>query len=434
MSSGVLNGGAGGGMGVAALPGRARAAGKAEARHGERLALWLTAAAVAFLPLLIPSGPSNIAPVDVLVGPSVIACLLWAGSSGHRLRMPYAAAVGLLLVGGAIGALVGPVPTTGMIALTQDVFLLAWCWAIVNICHRPSNLNVLLAAWVYSAITWAVLLFVGLGTGTSALTGQEARQGSRVQLTLADPSYAGNYFFISIMLMWATGRPRRRAVRYPAYVALLVALALTGSNSAMVALIVGTTSATAVAAYRRFGLMPMIAVLSVMALGGYAAAASIDLNAIQDKANGSRYSYIRDGIGRETSVAQRGMLLSESLRLFRTGSPFGEGPVSTKTRLRREMAPFEKEAHDDYMAALIERGFIGFIGILVLVASIGRRTLSVAAGRLSEGYAAAIVRPNALLGAVAGTLVAGFVYELFHVRHVWALFAIVAAAGLWGRR
>ena len=35
-------------------------------------------------------------------------------------------------------------------------------------------------------------------------------------------------------------------------------------------------------------------------------------------------------------------------------------------------------------------------------------------------------------GLTAGTLVAGTVYELFHVRHVWALFAIPAAVSIWG--
>jgi hypothetical protein len=407
---------------------------RAGALHGERLALVLTAIAVALVPLLVPAGPSNVAPVDVVIGPALFACLLWAGGSGHRLRLPFAAAVGLLILGGAIGSLVGPVPTTGMIALTQDVFLLAWCWAIVNICHRPSNLRVLLAAWVYSAIVWSGLVLVGLATGSSALTGQEAHQGSRVQATLADPSYAGNYFFISIMLMWATRRPRRRGARYLAYAMLLLSLALTGSNSAMVAIIVGTALASGFGVYRRVGLMPMIAALSAIALVGAVAGSSISLGAIQDKANGSHISYIRDGLGRETSVEQRGMLLSESLRLFRAGSPLGEGPVSTKVRLHKEMAPFEKEAHDDYMAALIERGVIGFLGVLLLVGSLGRRTLSVATGKLTEGYAAVVVRPNALLGAVAGTAVAGLVYELFHVRHVWALFAFVAAVQIWGRR
>ena len=42
-----------------------------------------------------------------------------------------------------------------------------------------------------------------------------------------------------------------------------------------------------------------------------------------------------------------------------------------------------------------------------------------------------IVKPNALLGALAGTLVASTVYELLHVRHVWALFGLLAALSIW---
>jgi predicted MFS family arabinose efflux permease len=42
-----------------------------------------------------------------------------------------------------------------------------------------------------------------------------------------------------------------------------------------------------------------------------------------------------------------------------------------------------------------------------------------------------IPRPNALMGAAVGTLIGGTVYELLHVRHIWALYAVVAAASLW---
>ena len=45
--------------------------------------------------------------------------------------------------------------------------------------------------------------------------------------------------------------------------------------------------------------------------------------------------------------------------------------------------------------------------------------------------AGVIVKPNALLGALAGTLVASTVYELLHVRHVWALFGLLAALSIW---
>jgi hypothetical protein len=42
--------------------------------------------------------------------------------------------------------------------------------------------------------------------------------------------------------------------------------------------------------------------------------------------------------------------------------------------------------------------------------------------------------PAPLLAAVAGTFAVGTVYEVLHIRHVWALFGIVAALHLWGRR
>jgi O-Antigen ligase len=401
---------------------------------GEGVALKVTAFAVALLPLAVPQGPANTAPIDLLVAGAVAACVLWATAVGFRCRFPYVIAVMLALVGGVVGALVGPVPTTGAVALVQDVVLIAWCWAIVNIAHSPSNLRLLLSAWVYSSIGWAVLAFIGLATGSTLLTGQIERQGTRLQLTLADPSYTANYFFISIMIMWATRRPRRRVVRLAAYALLFSAIAATGSNSGMVAVVVGTVIATILGTYRRFGAAAAVAASALIFLTGIGLASTVSLADIQAKAHDSRYSFLRQGIGRSTdSAGQRESLLSESIRLYRSGSPFGEGPVSTKPRLKQEQAPLIKEAHNDYLAALVERGPIGFIGILALVCSLGVRGVLIARRRLATGFAAVVARPNALVGAVAGTLVASTVYELLHVRHIWALFAFVAALSIWGR-
>jgi len=97
------------------------------------------------------------------------------------------------------------------------------------------------------------------------------------------------------------------------------------------------------------------------------------------------------------------------------------------------MAPFIKEAHNDYFAALIERGAVGFVGLLLFLSALGLRAVSLIRSRLAKGFAAVIIRPNALVGAVAGTVVASTVYELLHLRHLWVLFAFVAAISLWGR-
>jgi O-Antigen ligase len=401
---------------------------------GERFALLVTAVAVALLPLAVPEGPSNTAPIDLFMAAALVACLLWAATVGFRWRFPYVIPVGLVLVGGAVAALVGPVPTAGTIALLQDIVLIAWCWTVANISHSAANLRLLLTTWVYSAIGWAIIAFVGLATGSTVLTGQIERQGTRLQLTLADPSYAANYFFISIMIMWATGRPRNRVVRFGAYALLLSAIAATGSNSGIVAVVVGTVVATVLGIYRRFGVAPALASLAFIVLTGYLVASTVSLANIQASAHESRYAFVRQGIGRSPqSAGQRESLLHESIQLYKRGSPLGEGPVSTKPRLRREQAPLIKEAHDDYFAALIERGPIGFVGVLLLVCSLLLRGLFVTRAKLVEGFAATVIRPNALVGAVAGTLVAGTVYELLHVRHIWALFAFVAALSIWGR-
>jgi hypothetical protein len=387
------------------------------------------------LPLAVPQGPANMAPNDVVLALAMCACVFWAGTVGFRLRFPYVVPVTLAVIGGTVGALVGPVPLKGMFALSQDVWLLAWCWTVVNVSHTPRNLRILLATWAYSGIAWATVAFVGLATGNTLLTGQIPRQGSRVQITLADPSYAANYFFISLMIIWATQRPRSRGTRLAAYVLLVAGIATTGSNSGAVGLTVGTIVATTLGAYRRFGIVPALTLFAVVVLAGAVVKSTVSLQSIQSRAHDSRYAFIRDGIGRSPqSAGQRQMLLHESIRLYERGNPLGEGPVSTKPRLDKEMVALVKEAHDDYFAALIERGPIGFVGILVLVAGLAVRSGAAVTRRLTNGFADVIVRPNALAGALAGTFVAMLVYELLHVRHVWGLFAVVAAVSIWGRR
>ena len=409
-------------------------AARTSALGAERLAVGTTAAAVAMLPLLVPRGPANLGPADLLMGVSIVSCFFWAATTGRRWSFVYGMPMALFIAAGALGALAGPVPNAGIVAILQDVFLLAWCWSVANIARTSERVRLLVSTWAYSAIAWATLLFVGLAIGSNFLTGHSSREGSRTALTFVDPNVSANYYFISIMIIWASGRPRSRGFRLLACGTLVAALITTGSNSGIVSLIVGLTVATVVGIYRRAGAMPAVAALMFILLSGYVVASNVSISSIQSRAHSSHYAFIRDGIGRgETSVSQRGDLLHESFRLYTTGSVLGEGPVSTKPRLEREQAPFVKEAHDDYFSALIERGALGFLALLLLITTVVFRGWAAARPRPAPESAGAILYPNALLGALAGTLVAATVYELLHVRHVWALFGLVAALTLWRR-
>jgi hypothetical protein len=384
---------------------------------------------------LSPPASFNLAPVDAFIALALAATFLWVGTSGHRLRFPYGIAIALFMLGGALGALAGPVPTFGIVALLQDFVLLLWCWAVANLCSSADRLRTLLATWVYASIVWAILLFVGLAAGVSFLTGQTTSEGSRTALTFRDPSFSANYYFVSIMLIWATGRPRHRGARIAAYVVLVAALLSAGSNSGIVSLTVGTMVAIVAGVYRRRGGVAAVTALAFVVLAAFVASEKISLQGIQASAHESKYGFIRDGIGRsDVSEGQRATLLGESLHLYESGGPLGQGPVSTKTRLESEMAPFVKEAHDDYLAALLERGPLGFIGLLLLVAGLFAKGVSVAKTPLAHGFEAVLRNPHALLAAVAGSLVSSTVYELLHLRHLWALFAFVAAVYIWGRK
>jgi hypothetical protein len=403
--------------------------------QGERLAVRMTAAAVAMLPLLRPGGPANIAPADIFIGLALASCLLWAGTSGHRWRFPYIVPVALFIGGGALGALRGPVPGTGAIALVQDLILLLWCWTLVNVASNAERFRTIVRTWIYSSLVWTALLFVGLGTGLTLLTGQTEREGVRTSLTFIDPNISGNYYFVSMMLMCAAQFPRRRGRRYAAYAMMVAAIFTTGSSGALVSLILGVAVAAVLGIHRRAGLVPAItaACLGLIVFG--VVHNNVKMASIQAQAAGSQYKFIRDGIGREDqSVEFRSQLLQESRGLYERSGALGAGPVSTKVRLERAQEPFVKEAHDDYLAAIVERGVVGFGGLILLLAIVARRSLSLASRPIKRGFGDVIVKPNALVGALAGTLAAAAVYEVLHVRHVWALFSIIAAANLWGQQ
>src|SRR5919206_1546263 len=159
--------------------------------------------------------------------------------------------------------------------------LLVWCWTVANLASSPERLRVLMRTWAYAAVCWAVILFIGVMGHIALITGATAREGSRTSLTLIDPNYSASYYFISIMLIWATGYPRRRSVRIVAYVLLIAAIASTGSNSGIVSLVVGSTVAATMAVYHRRGVAAAVSVGVVFALAGFAFASTVKLSAIQ---------------------------------------------------------------------------------------------------------------------------------------------------------
>lgn len=391
-------------------------------------------AGVALIPLLRPNGPGNTSVPDVPIAAAIVIALVWAGVMGQDLRLPYALAVGFIMLGGAVAAVAGPLPGNGLLAVAQDLFLLAWCGVIVNIARHVDAFKWLMRAWAWSAIAWALILIFAVATGNNAVAGITDRTGVRAALTFGDPNYAASYFFVAFMMVMAAEIPRRRILRFGAYAVLLAALALTGSNGGILCFAVATAVVIVGFVARRWGRTQLLAVLCITGVIGIVGLMVAQTLPIEDWANATGVALLRDSIGRSSQSAQeREWLVQETLGLFMQGVPFGVGPNATKALLQTQLAPYAYQTHDDYIEAIVERGVLGAIGLLLLIGSLMVRTWTMVTRPMRREFAALFPNRAPLVGAALGLAVSASYYQILHFRHVWTFFAVIAALYLWGR-
>ena len=390
--------------------------------------------AILALPVLLPTGPGNVAPADVAVLLAVGAGLLRAAWTHERTRIPYLLGVGLLVTAGTWSALAGSLPGTGLLAVAQDIFLLAWAAVLAGAARTPEGARLVVNAWALSGCAWGVVLVLTAGP---ALLGEVSAGTApeRLRFTFSDENGAGLYFVLCMLVMVAARRPRRRLLRWTGLGCLGVATLASGSLGAISGLLAGVAAGAVLGARSRRGAALALALGVALCLGTASAVVFSQRYHIVEAAHDSASPLLRNSLGRGyQSSSSREQLAKETIRLWRTAPVWGRGPVSTEATLRAVQAPYPKEAHNDWLAALVERGVVGALGLLLLVAEVavwaGR---SWSAPRLWPGYAAALPSPHLLVGALATLLIFSLTHEVLHDRTMWTLLGLLAGFGIYGR-
>jgi O-antigen ligase len=387
--------------------------------------------AVCLLPFLVPSGPGNTAPADVAIGLCIVLGVLWSVREQLTIKLPYLAGIAGLVLGGAFAASVAAAPIVSALVLVQDLLLLAWAAALALGRHNPAIVAVVTKAWCRTAPLYSGVMVIAYLLGIRALSGVSTQDGIRASYTMGDPNMAGNYLVVSLFVMAACKHPRSPGVRRIGYLLVLVAIGFTGSNGAQLTLLIGLVLGLAVTRYRRFGALAGLTTLaaSVLVAGVLFVFVMprVDLNQIREQAVGS-VPLVRDSFGRSgNSTSQRAAIVQEGATLWLGGDATGFGPAQTKATLAATQAPYVKEAHNDYLATLLERGLIGALGLLVLGIAVLVRCVRLVVGTLPKAYADLV--PRAWLLAVIGPVMAtaaGF-YEVLHFRHLWTWLGLIAA-------
>ena len=397
----------------------------------ERAAVITMVIAVVFQPILHPTGPGNSSPVDLLTVAAIVIATVWLAGTHRKLRAPYVIPAGLFIAAGAASGLVSPLPTTALVTVAIDSLLFAWCTTAVNVLAGPRAMRYALVAWSWSGIVWAAIFIAAWLGHVTALEGLNPAEGNRLAFTFGDPNYASWFWDTTIFVVYASRTPSRRWMRFTGYAILLWALILTESNGGVLALGVGVSFLLMVRSYRRHGWAGAVAAGLVIGLAVGTFFTVLPLNKIRNLAAASNQPLLVNSVGRSAqSSSERSLLIQESIELYQRGDGvLGLGPASTKPLLAAGLYPYANEAHDDFLAALSERGVLGVFALLLLGGCVIARASPVLRRPLSAPMAAVVPFPA---GIVAGLLALGVssVYEeILHFRPLWLMFAIVAVLG-----
>ncbi|MDX6253795.1 MAG: hypothetical protein QOJ11_129 [Frankiales bacterium] len=402
------------------------------ARERSGVARTAVAVGLAGLPILQPTFAGNLGPADAAMLLGVGGALLWAGTTKQVLKGAYLLPLAVMLLAGLISGMAGAQPGAALLAVGQDVYLVLWALACLNVSRDGESAGFVVRAWCLTSFAWAVSLFfvVGHTTLTAASTGD-----TRLAFT-ADTNGAGLYFVLSIFVMVAARRPRRRLWRWTAIAFLAADTVLTGSLGALSGLFAGLAIAIMLGVFARRGPAPALALILAMGLAAASGTLFVQRYRVIEGAHASASPILRNSLGRGAqSSAERSELNKETLGLVKTVSVLGGGPNTTEQQLRDQQAPYPKQAHNDWIAALVERGVLGLAGIALLAMEIGRRTAAARdPARLRRPYAEVFPAAHYLVGGMVTIAIFSLTHEVLHDRTAWTLLGIVAAISIFGRR
>lgn len=394
----------------------------------------IAGAAVCLLPFLNPAGPGNTAPADAAICAAIAVALMWVARVRLPMVFPYLLGVSGLVLGGAFASFLSGAPASTLLVMVQDVLLFGWCMVMVLGADDSRIVQAVTTAWCRTASVYASVVVAAYLVGFSPLSGVTAADGVRASYTFGDPNLAGNYLATSVFVLAACRRPRSAPLRHFAYAMLLLAIAFTGSNGAMLSLLLGCVLVLAIARFRRrghlAGLLTLLGSLSVASILIAYVATQVDVGALRAEAAGS-VPLLRDSVARSGgSESQRTTIIDEGYRLFLQGDGTGYGPGRTKATLQRTQAPYVKEAHNDYLAALLERGVLGEIGLFLLAGAAALRCGRLLVGHLPGEYAVLLPRAWLLVPIGPAMALSATFYEVEHFRHLWTWLGLIAALTL----
>lgn len=360
--------------------------------------------------------------IDFVLFPLIAFGLLNMWLANQRFYMPLLWPAGVIIIASLIATMTGTNYERGITTITQELYLIAWFSVVTNLLIQSSlqGMDTMAKIWsiialIESAATVMGMLHIGPYIFyTEPLRGYVITSGgmNRGIGTFVNPNATAAYLSISLFIVMTTKWPKLPKTIFA--LLILAGLYATGSMGAILSTVSGMLVLVIIFAYMqnprrvRFWIGLLLICSSLFLFAGVISG-SVLLKSLQSLPE-ARWLMLT--IGRlPSSVLSRTELMQYGWGLFKL-HPLGIGPGTC-------------DLHNDYIAFLFERGPLGLIGWLWLIAT-GLLTCWKTAWAQNISFHRWQVL--ALGAAFLSTMVNSLSHEVFHFRQVWMLMAFLFAS------
>jgi hypothetical protein len=400
---------------------------------GKRINTFLLVSIGLLLAFQWPRGPANTAATDI---PLILAIIYaWPTFWKHReiIRLPLILPQWVIFLGSLCTTMISLDQPASIFAMVQDFYLYLCFLSLVNMVGNESDFRKMRKAWALAACLEGLLLvlaIIGIGRNLfvmplkimhQPIPGTEGQSG-RAMGTVGHPNLTGAYMLSGLFVFLSLRYPQKIWQRVLIGLFLFVGVFTTGSNGDIIACLISIFIVLAYLIARSGGKSPLLLGPAVASLGVVAClvVVMIILGVPSSIAAIMESSFLRYSMARllGASVITRTNIIVDAWGVYRD-YPLGVGPNALAGWLE------VGTTHSDYLAHMVERGPLAFIGLMLFCVEIF--TWLKSSMELTKNTPEKQFEVVALGAGLVGSFITGFAYEVMHWRHHWLLITLVFA-------
>ena len=324
-----------------------------------------------------------------------------------KLHIPLLIPIAVILIGSLISMFNAQVPLTNSAALITDIYLFIFFIVLYNVIETKQQLRIFILFWIVFAALQGIFMlrdifpnFVGRALGT-----------------FLNPNMGSNYIGLSFFLLFYPYAKARKFLTPIFGFFILTGMIATKSLAGIIGLFIGTLAMMVLywyhtGAFNKIKLISVVLIIATIGVLIYPEVAKVpNLLSRFQRTFFTRLDILRTGID---------VFIKNPLG-------YGIGPAGFK-EVGPEIELFrfksrKMELHNDWLSFLVERGIIGFFGMVLLFGAIAKMLFKTLKTENSKQEFLWIL---GLYGMFIFTLSFSLTHEVLHFRHVWCSFALIA--------